>query len=424
MQKILPKKTFYYKFYVFLSLFMLGGTLHYCIFAFISSLKGFVPKNIVFSDQFKFLSEITFLVFEFLGAIITPLLLRFIGLKKTLLSGLFIIILALICSAGIYYFRTGPINVLSFFWYLIDIFLGLTLAITHVSIISYIIFEMSKGIGGGILTFYAFTNIGSYLIYPFISDIYISFNLQWLFLIIFILLMIFSIWLLNILLIDPILPKHIVHLRKGTLVWKELHYRLGLFLLAVFIISLGENAFTFFGWGKVFIIDYPFVDYPIKIISLFWIFTIISKLVLSFISIFIDFKKIFYFMILMIISALYLISYHPNLQWLIVAFFLGALGCSAVFAIMITELEKELKCITKKHHKKAYLIYIEFIIAWMIAAYWLGDEIGFLHLRLLKNVYRFTTFGYFKLLSFLVFAALLLIIFLFYTSFNIKKKCK
>ena len=52
--------------------------------------------------------------------------------------------------------------------------------------------------------------------------------------------------------LNPIVPKYLVHLRRGTLIWKELHYRMGLFVLAMVFYGIVESAFSI--WGSFYLL--------------------------------------------------------------------------------------------------------------------------------------------------------------------------
>ncbi|KPK33161.1 MAG: hypothetical protein AMS24_01950 [Chlamydiae bacterium SM23_39] len=406
------KNMFSNKFFSLFSLFLLGGVLHYVVFQFVQNVQ-FTPDNLkIFYKDLHFVFLMILIGSEITGALINQVIARKIGLEKTLILGFSLNLLGLLILLFTHLNKEFIlINYAALFLKTIVIGIALTLVLS--TIISYIVFVMPKKIGSGILIYFAFGNIGAFLIFPFLLDITMLHNLQWFSIYFLIALVIFSIFIIKKIFINPPFPKHLEKLRKGSLIWKELHYRLALFLVAIILFSLCESTFS--KWGKIYFVKYFSEKLSDTIISLFWFFVIISQIVLCFLILFLDIRKTFYFLSMMIAFSLLFLSFNIALANIIIVLAIGGIGCSGTFAIILGNLEKELIYLTKKSHHLAFLPYVEMTVAWMLAAYFLGD--GIIAFQIEKmDIATIDIFKYFKMGSVFAFIMIFILSFLFYTS--------
>lgn len=401
------------KILIVLSLFILGGTFHYLIYEFVQT-DAFVPSDFrsIISDNRLFLMSVL-ISFQIFGAVSNQLLVGKFGLKNVLIFGFFLDLVALF-MLSLVHISKGPYEVIFTLIVIKTAIIGAALTMILVSVISYIVFEMPKRIGSGIIAFFAFANVGAFLIFPIFLDICISNNLERPFLFIAIALTVISIWVIYMLLINPRVPSELVHLRKGSRIWKELHYRLFLFLVAVLLFSLCASAYT--TWGRVHLDQLFEIKVANEIIVLFWIFVIISQFFLSFFLAFLDFRKIFYFLVTLILLSQFLIIFDMGLKILVFAFAVGGMGCSGAFAIIVSGMERELIEVTKRYHNMAFLPYVEFTIAWMVATFLIGEGVGNFVVNSLKGITLASTFYYFQISAVFAFLMLIFISYLFYTA--------
>jgi MFS family permease len=410
---LIKKKLLSDRLFLILSLFIIGGALHYIIFRFVQSPDLLPEKLKDLSPQIRLSLVSLLIISELLGTIINQTLARFIGLKKVLILGFLFNLFGLICFLFIIS-GWGALNILYTLLFLKTFFMGFALTTVLVSVLSYIIYELPEKIGTGILVYFAFGNIGGFVVFPFFYNLCTTHNLGFLFISLLIFITIASVFFINVTFFEPHLPKHLSHFRKGTLIWKELHYRLVLFLIVGVLFSIMENAFSAGGFVHLNRFFDPFLSY--KLISIFWTFVIISQFFLSFLILFIDFRHLFYFLVVMILSALWLFPYQTSLGGLIFVFAIAGIGCSGSFAIILSGLEKELIYIARRYHHLAFLPTIECTVALMLGAYFLGEGLINLKIELLDNLKNVDISSDFKITVFLGIIMLAIISFLFYTT--------
>ncbi len=418
--KLIKNKLLSDRLFVVLSLFIIGGSLHYIIFRFVQ-IPDLLPENLkVLSYQIK-ISLIVLLIFsELLGTVINQTLARFIGLKKVLIIGFLCNFFGLLCLLSIH-LDLGSYNFLLTLIFIKTFLMGFGLTTVLVAVLSYIVYELPDKIGSSVLVYFGFGNIGGFVIFPFFYNICAAHNLWILCTSILIFIAFLSIIFIELTFFEPHFPKHLLHFRKGTLIWKELHYRLILFLIAGVLFSIMENAFSTGGFVHLSLYFDSYLSN--KLISIFWTFVIISQFLLSFLILFIDFRHVFYFLVIIILLALWLFPYQTTLPGLIFVFALGGIGCSGSFAIMLSGLEKELIYISKRYHHLAFLPTIECTVALMLGAYFLGEGLINLKIELMEKISDEDISKHFKIVVFLGVIMLTIISFLFFTtSFAHKKK--
>lgn len=416
----LKSKLFSDRLFLVLSLFVIGGALHYIIFRFVQT-PDLLPEQLKdLSLKIRVALLLVLIFSELTGAIINQTLARFIGLKKILLLGFGFNGFGLLCILFLH-MGTAPLHFLYALLFLKNFFMGFALTSVLVAVLSYIIYELPQRIGSGILVYFAFGNIGGFVVFPFFYNISTAHNLAFLFIFLFLFTTAVSLIFIKMTFFEPHFPKHLVHFRKGTLIWSELHYRLVLFLIAGVLFSIMENAFSSGGYVHLNRFFDSFLSF--KLISLFWTFVIISQFVLSFLINIIDFKQLFYFLVLMILLALWLFPFQTGLYGLIFVFALGGIGCSGSFAIMLSSLEKELIYIARRYHHLAFLPTIECTVALMLGAYFLGEALVNLKIEFMEQIKDSDISNYFNTAALLGLVMLIIISFLFYTtSLRHKKK--
>ncbi len=176
-----------------------------------------------------------------------------------------------------------------------------------------------------------------------------------------------GIWYVHVFLFDIPFPSHLEHLRKGTLIWKELHYRLALFVIAIFAYGLTETTFNL--WGFVQLDALFGTVIANETMPIFWLFLIIGQILLLVPLYFFPAKRIFYFLIFTIFAAALYFSYQQHLSGFIIGLVLAGFGCSAVLPILLSMMEKEILAFAPPSH---LVPYIETVVSVLMGAYFTG----------------------------------------------------
>jgi MFS family permease len=295
-----------------------------------------------------------------------------LGLRKTLYGGLICNILgisALLLSRSIG--GWPPLVVLNM------IFFGAALTSVINSLVTYIILEFPDKVGFGIVALFAFLNIGQ-MLSSILLEIFQGLHLEAVLYPFLIFLLLLSIWFVHKYFFDPFFPPHMEHARKGTLIWKELHYRLALFVIAIVAYGLTETTFSL--WGYTHIEKFQGLVTANELIPFFWLFMIIGQMILLLPLYFFPQVRIFYSLIIIIIGAAFYFPLQSNVPGLLLGLIAAGAGCSAVFPILLSMLEKELFSLVRDQR---ILPYIEVTTSLMIAGYFVG--VGTIDLWVLQS---------------------------------------
>ncbi len=342
------------------SLFLIG-TLHAMIFAFFQ-----LPENFLLgrdSTDLAMICKSILYAFAIGASLFHQILGRKVGLRKALYFGLLCNLLGISTLMVNQFLETRG---LVFLIFLDMVVFGIALTSVINSLVTYIILEFPKRVGFGVVALFAFLNLGNMLA-PLLSNGFRALNLSSLINPFLIALLLFSLWFVYVYFFDPSVPPHLAHLRKGTLIWKELHYRLGLFVLAIVAYGLAET--TFYLWGFIQIKDMLGIVRADEIVPFFWLFLVIGQIILLLPLYFFPPTRIFYVLILMIIGAAFYFPLQTKGTGFVTALIVAGVGCSAVFPILLSMMEKEMLPFARGSH---LLHYIEVGISVMIAGYILG----------------------------------------------------
>ncbi len=348
------------RFTLTLGLFLIGA-LHTMIFAIFQ-----VPENFLVGHQAQDLN-ISCKVILYTLAIATSLsnqiICRKIGLRNILYGGLLCNLLGmLLLFANQFLGEKGIIPLI----YLDMVFFGLAITSVINALVTYIIIEYPKKVGVAIVALFAFLNLGASLA-PIAMGVFQRLHIASLFFPFLIVLLLISLWFVHVYFFDPPFPAHLAHLRKGTLIWKELHYRLALYVVAIIAYGLTETTFSL--WGYVQIKHLLGAARADEAIPLFWVSLIIGQILLLLPLYFFSAKRIFYLLVLIIMAAGYYCSLQTGTLRLILGLLAAGFGCSAVFPILLSMMEKE---ILPFAHGGRLLFYIEMIVSLMLAGYFFG----------------------------------------------------
>ena len=297
-----------------------------------------------------------------------PWLTNRLGLRRVLTLGLLFDAMGFLCFL-IYHFWYYP-SLSYLFTYLGAIFFGAGALSVLNCLIIYIIWDYPKNTILGITALIAFANIGFFfdIILGSIIDLFHYQTELFLFLIA---LLLFFNATASIIYDDPPYPHEAKKLRSGTLLWKEMHYRLFLFLLAIILYALTESTFSF--WGET-LLESKAINFVIPIAN-FWIGMIVGQFFLLIPLAYGNPYKILFGKVAMIILALLVLPFEDHTSPLSFSFLLGGLGCAGIFPILLALLEVELIQVSLVSGYYDYLPLIDTGISVMTAGYLFGIAI-------------------------------------------------
>ena len=336
------------------SLFLIAS-LHTMIFSFFQ-----IPENFFGDLKHIFTFKILLYCFVIATSCSHQLLMKVLDLKFTLIAGLLCngIALSLIwlnIQLGGYY----GIIVLN------TIFIGLALPSVLNCLITYLVIEYPKKTGLGVMALFAFANLGNMS-----SNLLFAFLSRTEFIILSLFLLTIAILFIYFNFFDSKFPKHLEHLRKGTLIWKELHYRLGLFIIA--IISYGIVESTFGIWGEIYLTQFISDTLAKETISIFWFSLIIGQILLLLPLYLYPARKIFNLLVLTLVIAIFFFQHQTHPLGIILSIILIGFSCAAIFPILLSFMETEIYEITHQSDQYHFLPFIEIGISFMLGGYFLG----------------------------------------------------
>lgn len=343
-----------------LGLFLIGS-LHTLIFATFQ-----IPKNFLMGyddPYFGFFCKLTLYLFAIITSFVHQRACRNFGLRKVLYFGL-------LCN--FFGLATMLVNQqlsspgLIFLIILDMMVFGMALTSVINALVTYITIEFPKNVGMAVVALFAFFNVGP-MVAPLLIDSFQAYGTSWAFFTLLMFLLALSLWFVHVTFFDPPISPDRIHLKKESLLWKELHYRLALFVLAVIAYGFTETSFDLWGYIKIDKLFGPQI--ADETISFFWLFLIVGQVFLLIPLYFISAKKVFYFLVALVIGSALFFPAQEKLGGLITFLAVAGFGCSAVFPILLSQMEKELMPLAQG---AALMPYIEKSISLMIAGYFLG----------------------------------------------------
>lgn len=338
------------------------GTLHTLIFAIFQIPQNFLTG--VHSLEFTLLCKFFLYFLAIIVSFNHQLLGRKLGLRKTLYLGLLSNLLGLTAMVLNQTLFPTQGNLL-LIWMSMSFF-GLSLSSVLNCLVTYITIEYPKELGMATIILFAFFNLGP-LLAPIVTTIFplnglhsLMYHLLWILLVV-------AIWFVHHYFFDPPVPVEKIHMHKGTIIWKELHYRLALFVMAIFSYGVVEGIYDL--WGYLQVAANFGLELAGEVIPIFWLFLIVGQILLLAPLYFFSAKRIFYLLIAIIIIASFYFPNQERLSGYILWIAIGGAGCSAVFPILISQMEEEISPFAIGSHR---LPYIEKSISIMIAGYLAG----------------------------------------------------
>lgn len=307
-------------------------------------------------------------------ALLYPMIVRFCSLKYALIGGLICDALALLFigisdALG----ESFPLIVVSFFFVAIA-------SVTVINcLISYIVLEFPKSLTVAIIGLFIFANLG-FLIQSVLYDYFQKSNFTMIFCWIVIGLIALAILCIQAEFFNVTFPKHLVHLRRSDLIWKEMHYRLGLFVLIMICYGIVETTFAIWSFDYLSQFLKP-ADVNIAT-TLFWSFMVIGLIVLLPPIYFYSARRIFSALIVfMVIVTLFIEKQSHSLQ-LMAGYIAAGFGCSIIMSVLIAFFEKEVVHACAVAKIPSHLPFTEIGISLMIGGYFTG--VGIMTLFIIK----------------------------------------
>lgn len=293
---------------------------------------------------------------------------RLWGIKRVFISGL--------CAnfVGIGFFLlTNFLTAGSFVSYLLIVFgmLSLGAAISSIATIlaTYVVVEFPKIIALGLILFYSALNFGFQLSHPLLTY-FSEVGAQGAYLVGLTLVMAFFVLIVRLYFVAPAIPGHLDEFRKGTQIWKELHYRFGLFIVAMIFYGMIETTFTAF--GHRYLEDFVSIDAANSALFFFWLALNLGQIGIGVPAFWLLPSKVLKILPLFIITALVLIPFQTEASEFLMAFSIGGLGCSAVFPLLIAMIILDIKSLAQRDAHESMIPYMEAGCGYMVASYTLG----------------------------------------------------
>lgn len=393
-----------YRLILTLSLFLIGS-LHTMIFAIFQ-----IPENFLMGHDSLSLSVVckvilySFAIGVSLGH---QMLCRRFGLRKALYFGLVCNLVGIMTLLFNQY--VSPTKGLISLIILDMMFFGMALTSVINALVTYIIIEFPKRVGLGIVALFAFFNLGP-MTAPLLMDLSEAFHFEKFVYYFLIALLLISIWFVHVYFFDPPVSRE-VHLKKGSIIWRQLHYRLGLFVISITMYALTETSFSLWGYLKIQMILGEAVAN--ETIPFFWLFLIVGQVFLLAPLYFVSAKRIFYFLVVMVILSACMFPIQSSSAGFVVWLAIAGFGCSAVFPILLSQMEKEMMPFARGN---ALLPYIEKSISLMFAGYFSGVGIMDLWVQIKSKSLYFDLSTHFHFAALFIAITCLVFIFLNLTA--------
>jgi MFS family permease len=358
------------------TLLFLIGTLHTMVYSFVQFPGTFIAEDL--SDDPIMFKVILYTVTILVSCFHQPIAKRF-GLKNVLILGLLGNVAGLI-FLYIHHFFEHPF--FYFALYLSMICFGSAVLSVINSLVTYIILEYPKKTVTAITALFIFLN-GGIMLTPVVLNSMLVRGLGWSIFFFIIAILLLVVIAVRFLFFEPLYPKDLDHLRSGTLVWKEMHIRLGLYVLAIFLYSLIETTFSL--WGSVLLAAHAPLTVAEDAASIFWLFMIIGQLILLIPLYFFEPRRVFYFLIPAILFALIYTPLQTHLLTISTGLAIGGMACAPVYPIILALLEMEIIHASLMGGHSNYLPLIETAVSFLMASYALGPAVVDIWINLLPN---------------------------------------
>lgn len=325
-----------------------------------------IPGNLLDKDfpESIFVINVLYYAIAIISTVLYPFIARNMSLKSILIIGLIFDMLGLAIV-----WLSNLLGGVLLFIYVSNILWGISLLTVTISIITFLVIEYPRKLGVAMTTLFAFGDLGDMLTnFLFAAFSGTQFNQGF-----FLLTMSLTACLLYFVtfkFIDPEFPKHLEPLRKGSLIWKELHYRLVFFLIAAIGYGVIESVFAI--WGEVYLLEYIPRGLAVSTVSMFWFSMMIGQVVLLLPLYFFPVRKIFPVLIVSLLLSIIFVQHQTNFFGLMTGFGLVGFSCAAILPIIMASMEMEMISASPLSQNLNYLPYVEIGTALLIGGYYVG----------------------------------------------------
>lgn len=339
------------------------GALHTMIFSFFQFPGTFVADDLA---QDPIASKFVLYFFSISVSCFHQPIVKKIGLKKTLMIGLIGDCLGLF-MLYVQHFHDPSTRYVTL--YLATALLGAANLSVINSLITYVILEYPAKTIAAITALFASLNLGI-MSTPLILKMVDIRGIEWHFFFFLIALLFGALLAVRFFFFEPIFDKSLEHLRSGSLLWREMHKRLALYVLAIVFYAWIESTFSL--WGSVHLFEHLPRLVAESASSVFWIFMIVGQLAFLVPLYYFQPHKFFYFLVFLMLIGLMYIPNQVELWRISAGLAMGGIACAVVFPIFLSLIEMEIIQASLISHHSHYLPLVDTAVSFLMAGYMLG----------------------------------------------------
>lgn len=268
--------------------------------------------------------------------------------------------------------------------FILIVFAFVLAAISIVSVINcivtYLVIEFPKSLSMAMIALFLFANMGVLtitLIYTFLMD----HGFYPIFCGVAVSLLLLAIYFVYAKFFNPIVPAHLAHMRRTSLIWKEFHYRIGLFILMMLFYGIVETLFSV--WGGVYLLKFVTESQAQQAIISFWVCMVLGQILLLVPIYFFSARKIFSLLIIFTIGVIFFLENQMHAGGLMTGYIGAGLGCAIIFPSLLAFFEKEVLVSCSLSKIQSPIAFVETGISLMVGGYLAG--IGIVSIFVLKN---------------------------------------
>ena len=267
-------------------------------------------------------------------------------------------------------------------------------------LITYLVVEFPKSLGFAMIGLFLFANIGM-AVQATLFSIWTERSFYPTFCIISITLLFLSVGFVYTQFFNPIVPKHLVHLRRGSLIWKEFHYRMALFIVAMLFYGMIETVYS--SWGNIYLLNFINEKETNFAVTYFWIAMVFGQLALLAPIYYYSARKVFSLLLLYGIGVSFFLERQTEVHHLMYGYVAAGFGCSIIFPMLLAFFEKEVMKNCALSKIESPIAFIETGISLMLGGYLTGVGIVSLCIyRLGTEPAAFTSVAFHKVILFLL----------------------
>jgi len=249
------------------------------------------------------------------------------------------------------------------------LFAGISIVSVINCLVTYLVIEFPRSLSFAMLVLFLFANLGilaDTLIYDLLAD----HNFYPIFCGTVIGLILLAIYFVYTRFFNPVVPVHLAHLRRSSLIWKELHYRMGLFIAMMLLYGVVETLLS--TWGGIYLLKFVRAVQAEQAVILFWACMILGQLLLLAPIYFFSARKIFSLLMIFTIGILAFLAEQTHATGLIAGYIGAGLGCAIIFPALLSFFEKEVLITCSLSKIKSPIAFVETGISLMVGGYLAG----------------------------------------------------